>query len=80
MTTSTALKAKELAIKHGVSYQKNALDEFAKTITELAGDTVTQDDTMDLLLALKRKDVINKKELINLASQHLRERYAKAAP
>ena len=62
-----------LAKQNNVIYKKNKLDDFAITITELSGDEVRQDDILDLLIALKRNGVISNKEVVKLASKHLRE-------
>jgi hypothetical protein len=55
-------------------YTKNKLDDFAKTITELSGDEVRQDDILDLIIALKRNGIISNKDVVKLSSQYLRER------
>ena len=62
-----------LAKQNNVVYEKNHLDDFAKTITELSGDEVRQDDTLDLIIALKRSGVISKKDVVKLSTKHLRE-------
>jgi hypothetical protein len=74
MNKLIALKVKELAALHNITYKKNPLDEWTKTITELSGDDVTQDDTLDLIIALKRANIISSKEVVQLSSKHLRER------
>lgn len=77
MDKPIALKVKELAQKHNILYQKNALDEWVKTITELSGDEVRQDDTLDLIIALKRANIISTKEVVHISTKHLRERNLK---
>jgi hypothetical protein len=71
--TPTATYILLLCKENNIVYKKNALDDFAKTITELSGDEVRQDDILDLIIALKRNGIISNKDVVKLVSQHLRE-------
>lgn len=49
---------------HGVQHFRTGLDDFADVVTQLAGDEVTLDATGNLLVALRRKDVIDNVKLV----------------
>jgi hypothetical protein len=63
-----------LAREHHVTYSRTAGDEFAETVTRLAGDEVCSDATGDLLVALKRADKLTDREMTTLLISHLREK------
>lgn len=63
----------ELAQQHGVVYIKTPTDELAGVFERLSDSEVEQDDTLDLLIALLRAGVIDKKDLGDLAHRYLRE-------
>jgi hypothetical protein len=63
-----------LAHKHQITYSRTASDEFAETVTRLAGDEVCSDATGDLLVALKRADKLTDREMTALVVSHLREK------
>ena len=62
-----------LARKHHVSYTRTAGDEWAETVTRLAGDDVRSDGTGDLLVALKRAHKLSDREMTALLIGHQRE-------
>ena len=64
----------DLARQHGVSYIKTSTDVFAETITRLADDDITTDDTEDLLVALKRAHVIDAETMVALLGNYLEEK------
>jgi hypothetical protein len=74
---STSYYIISLAKKHNITYKENNLDKFAKTITELSGDEVRQDDILDLIISLKRNGIISKEEVPKIATKYLRERNLK---
>ncbi len=63
-----------LAKQHGVSYKRTSNDEFADVITRLADDEVDTDATEDLIVALKRANVIDGPTMVSLLGSHLDER------
>ncbi len=62
-----------LARRRGVVYAKTGTDALAETITRLADDDVRTDDTEDLLVALKRANVIDGQTMVSLLGEHLDE-------
>lgn len=48
-----------LAQQHGIVYEKTGSDALAEAITRLAGDDVCTDETEDMLVALRRANVID---------------------
>ncbi len=64
----------ELARRYKVVYTPNAMDQWAETVTRLAGDDVRADSTEDLLIALKRAGKISTTDVAALTINHLRER------
>lgn len=63
-----------LARRFKVAYAPNSMDQWAETVTRLAGDEVHADDTEDLLVALKRSGKLSSDEMTLLLVNHLRER------
>lgn len=62
-----------LARKHHISYARTAGDEWAETVTRLAGDEVRSDETGNLLVALKRAHKLTDREMTSLLINHQRE-------
>ena len=60
-----------LAQRHGVVYAKTGNDALAEVITLLADDGVRTDETEDLLVALKRDNVIDGPTMVDLLGRHL---------
>ncbi|HMO48961.1 MAG TPA: DUF6088 family protein [Rubrivivax sp.] len=65
---------RELARKNGVSYARTPSDEWAETVTRLAGDEVRSGPVQDLLIALKRAGKLSTDEMAALLVNYLRER------
>ncbi len=63
-----------LARKHKIKYVFSYMDQWAETVTRLAGDSVRQDRTEDLLIALKRAGKITQQDVARLTVNYLRER------
>jgi hypothetical protein len=63
-----------IAKQHGVSYLRTPSDELADVVTRLSGDEVTTDATEDLIVALRRANVIDGPTMISLLGSHLDER------
>ena len=64
----------KLAQKHGVRYIKTANDALAEVITRLSGDEVIPDKTEDIIVALKRANVIDGPTMISLLGSYLDEK------
>ncbi len=73
-STGVAGFVQGLARRFKVAYVPNAMDQWAETVTRLAGDEVHADDTEDLLVALKRSGKLSTDEMTLLLVNHLRER------
>lgn len=63
-----------LAKQHGVSYAKTKNDALAEAITRLADDEVVTDETEDLVVALRRADVIDGPTMVLLLGRYLDEK------
>ncbi len=60
-----------LASAHGVTLEEDAYDRLARVITKLSDDDVELDEVERLLVALKRKGVIDKTEMLMLQLEYL---------
>ena len=67
----------ELAKYHNVSYDYNSMDQFADSVTSLAGDDVKHDHIEDLLVALKRAGKLSMQQVARLSVSFLRERHGR---
>ena len=65
-----------LANRHNVSYIYSSIDQFADSVTSLAGDDVKHDRVEDLLVALKRAGKLSMQQVALLSVNYLRERHA----
>lgn len=63
-----------LALAHHITYVKTRGDDWAETVTRLAGDDVVTDEVEDLIVALKRAHVVNDKEMVALLGNYLAEK------
>ncbi|MGH6716046.1 MAG: hypothetical protein ACREDC_07655 [Bradyrhizobium sp.] len=70
---TTALMIRRLAEQHGISYVPTCSDVLANQITRLSSDSVELDDIEHLLIALQRKNIITRDQLIHLQAHYLRE-------
>jgi len=66
----------ELAEQHNVSYTYNSMDQFADSVTTLAGDDVKHDSIEDLLVALKRAGKLSMQQVAQLSVNYLREQHS----
>jgi len=62
-----------LAAQHGIRYQETPADRLAVVITRLAGDEVVPDEIEDLIIALKRAQLITGTQLVDLLGRYLDE-------
>lgn len=60
----------KLAKKHHISFARTKMDDWADTVTRLAGDSVTA----DLLVALKRARKLSDRDMAMLLIKHEREK------
>jgi hypothetical protein len=73
-TTDVGNYVRWLAGFHGVRYVPTAADQWAETVTRLAGDDVRSGPVQDLLVALKRAGKLTKDDMASLLVNYLRER------
>ena len=58
---------------HGIHCVRTGLDDYAEAVTRAAGDEVMLDSMGKLLVALKKKGLINGGQLARLMTNHMRE-------
>lgn len=63
------------AQSRNVSFKRSGLDQWAEAVTRAAGDDVTLDETGKLLVTLKKKHLINGRQMARLMTNHLREHH-----
>lgn len=63
----------KLAKKHGVTGEKDRFSDLATTITHMSGDVVTLDDIERMLVSLKKKGVLTKRQILELEAHYLNE-------
>jgi hypothetical protein len=73
---SVAGFVRSLAEEHGVVYVPGPYDAWANKVTELCGDEVVSDDIDNLILALRRTNVITKQQRMWLIVACYKERQA----
>lgn len=64
----------DLARKHGVSYVRTGVDDLADAITRLSDDEVVPDDTENLIVSLKRANVIDSLTMVSILGNYLDEK------
>lgn len=72
-TTGVSSFVERFARAHGVTHVRTGLDDYAEAVTRAAGDDVVLDATGKLLTALKKKELINGRQLARLMTNHMRE-------
>lgn len=73
-TTDVGNYVRWLAGFYRVRYVPTAADQWAETVTRLAGDDVRSGPVQDLLVALKRAGKLTKDDMARLLVNYLRER------
>ena len=63
-----------VAERAGVQYQRLPGDDLAAIISRLSDDDVVPDEIEDLIVALRRAEVIGGPEMVDLLSQYLNEK------
>jgi hypothetical protein len=61
------------AMSRDVQFKRTGLDPWAEAVTRASGDDVALDETGKLLVALKKKQLINGRQMARLMSNHLSE-------
>jgi len=61
------------AMSRDVHFKRSGLDPWAEAVTRASGDDVALDETGKLLVALKKKNLINGRQMARLMSNHLSE-------
>ena len=56
-----------------VQFKRSGLDAWAEAVTRAAGEDIKLDETGKLLVALKKKQLINGRQMARLMTNHLRE-------
>ncbi|MEI3773991.1 hypothetical protein ACIPSX_15035 [Pectobacterium sp. CHL-2024] len=64
---------KKIASANGIKYQRNGLDDFAESITRLAGDDITFDLVEKLLVLLNKKEIIDGTQMARLLTNYTKE-------
>lgn len=72
-TTGVAQFVRALARQYRVHYTRTPTDQWAETVTRLAGDEVRSGPVQDLLIALRRAGRLSKDEMASLLVNYLRE-------
>ena len=72
--TGVAQFVRDLARKHHVRYAPSPVDQWAETVTRLAGDEARSGPVQDLLVALKRAGKLSTEDMAALLVNYLRER------
>jgi hypothetical protein len=71
--SATALYIEKLAEQYHVVYRQTPTDRLAHQFTRLAGDDANFDPIEEMLIGLQRAGRIDRKTLIQLQAQYLRE-------
>jgi len=72
-THGVAAFVARVASAHGLVYHRSGLDDFAEAVTRAAGDDLKLDVTGALLVALKKKHLINGRQFARLLTNHVKE-------
>ena len=73
--TVAGQKIEKLPLQHGVNYVRTRGDESAEAVTRLFGDDFSNDATEELLIALRRRYIIDNEALRTLLGEHLHEKF-----
>ena len=64
---------KRFALAKHIQFKRSGLDDWAEAVTRASGDDVKLDSTGKLLVSLKKKHLINGRQMARLMTNHLRE-------
>ena len=73
-TSGVASYVAELAKRYGVRAMRMPLDDLADVVTRLSDDEVHGDATQEMIVALARAEVIDRRSMLSLLSGHLHDR------
>ena len=65
---------RDLAKRHGITAQRIKLDDLAETFTRLSGEEVHADEVEQLVINLRRANIISGKKAIELLGDYLRKK------
>jgi hypothetical protein len=68
----------DFAMSRNVVQQRTVLDHWAESVTRASGDDVRLDHTGQLLVTLKKANLINGRQLARLMTNHMREQKARS--
>lgn len=71
--TQTSVYVADLARQHHIAYTRTPCDALAEIVTRLSDDEIVTDETEDLIVALKRKGIIDGATMVDLLGRHLDE-------
>jgi hypothetical protein len=63
----------KLAKQHEVTGDKDRFSDLATMITRMSGDVVALDDIERMLVSLKKKGVLTKRQILELEASYLNE-------
>ena len=72
-TESVGEFIENFARAHGIRYRRSGLDVWAEAVTRASGDDVRLDHAQELLVALKKKNLLNDHQFSRLLTNHMRE-------
>lgn len=72
-TQAVAEFVETFARKSGIRYRRSGLDLWAEAVTRASGDDVRLDHTQELLVALRKKNLLNDRQFSRLLTNHMRE-------
>jgi hypothetical protein len=64
----------DLAQRHDIAYVKTGSSALAEVITHLAGDDIKPDETEQLVIALRRANIINGQTMVTLLGRYFDEK------
>lgn len=64
---------KQFALSKHIQFKRSGLDDWAEAVTRESGDDVKLDDTVKLLVTLKKNHLISARQMARLLINHLRE-------
>lgn len=64
---------KQFSLSKHIQFKRSGLDDWAEAVTRASGDDVKLDDTVKLLVTLKKNHLINARQMARLLTNHLRE-------
>ena len=66
---------RDLAKSHGITAQRIGIDDLADTFTRILDEEVETDEVEQLVINLRRANIINKKKAIELLGAYLSKKF-----